>query len=108
MGPYESFLREHGKDYEAGNHHRIGEAELQEFFGTRRIITRRFPNRQVLDLDGLRGRLLSCSYIPAPGEVGHDEMIESMRRLFERHQERGRVALEYATRIYLAELSPDA
>jgi SAM-dependent methyltransferase len=101
---YEALLRRFGTDYAEIDHTRVGSESLAPFFGgpfERRV----FPNRQVFDLDGLRGRLLSSSYVPGPGRPGHDEMLAELRRLFDRHQEDGRVTFEYDTELYLGRLA---
>lgn len=101
---YEALLRRFGTDYERIDHTRIGADSLAPFFGgpfERRV----FPNRQVFDHDGLRGRLLSSSYAPAPGHPDHEPMLAELRRLFDRRQEDGRVTFEYDTELYLGRLA---
>ncbi len=63
-----------------------------------------FDNEQVLDLDGLKGRLLSISYVPAQGEPGSDEMLRNAEEIFHEHQTGGRVTIEYDTNIYYGRL----
>lgn len=58
---------------------------------------RAVPNEQQLDREGLVGRLLSSSYAPRAGEPHHDEMIAELLDAFDRHQERGRITMLYAT-----------
>jgi hypothetical protein len=60
-------------------------------------------NQQRLNSDGLRGRLLSSSYIPKSGEK-HDAMLEALPELFGAHAENGVVTLEYDTNIYYGHL----
>ena len=101
---YEALLRRFGTDYAEIDHTRIGSESLAPFFGgpfERRV----FPNRQVFGFDGLRGRLLSSSYVPAPGHPDHDEMLTELRRIFDRHEEDGRVTFEYDTELYLGRLA---
>jgi SAM-dependent methyltransferase len=59
-----------------------------------------FDNEQVLDIDGLKGRLSSVSYIPARGEPGSEAMLQEAERIFNEHQTEGRVVIEYDTKVY--------
>jgi|SRR5208282_3952112 len=60
-----------------------------------------FPNQQVLDRCGFLGRLLSCSYVPNVGQPGHDEIVDSVRDLFDEYEIDGNVTFAYETRLYL-------
>jgi hypothetical protein len=59
-----------------------------------------FPNAQLLDFDGLRGRLMSSSYAPKSGDERHEPMLAALRELFETTQKDGRVNFAYETRVY--------
>jgi SAM-dependent methyltransferase len=102
---YEALLREFGTDYLAVRHENVSDDELAAFFGVpfeRHV----FENVQVLDREGLRGRLLSCSYVPAAGHPRYDAMLASLDLLFAAHQNRGSVAMEYELRLYASRLEP--
>lgn len=58
------------------------------------------PNQLSLDLDGLRGRLLSSFNLPGPGDEGYDDLMEEMELLFELYQESGRVLYRYEISAY--------
>ena len=60
-------------------------------------------NQQRLDFDGLRGRLLSSSYMPKSGE-SYEAMMRELPHLFSSHAEDGHVILEYDTKIYYGHL----
>jgi SAM-dependent methyltransferase len=64
--------------------------------------SRRFPNAQVLDEDGLVTRALSSSYAPRE-EGSRDAYAEAMRGLFRTFVREGRVTLQYTTLVYLAQ-----
>jgi SAM-dependent methyltransferase len=91
---YEALLLEFGTDYREVGHRGVGDERLRTFFGGP-FEHRRFDNHQVLDLEGLRARLLSSSYVPAAGRPRHDAMLTALARIFAAHQEGGRVELEY-------------
>ena len=95
---YEGLLNEYGTDYAAVRHDRSDPGRLAAFFGSafRRVA---FPNRQRLDLAGLRGRLLSSSYAPGPGHPRHAAMLAAAARLFDRFNDDGFVTIEYDTEL---------
>jgi SAM-dependent methyltransferase len=64
-----------------------------------------FDNGQLLELDGLRGRLLSVSYVPAKGEPGSETMLRGAERIFAEHQTNGTVTIEYDTEVYYGRLT---
>ncbi len=74
------------------------------FFGPGSFETATFDNEQVLDLDGLKGRLLSISYVPAQGEPGSDEMLRKAEEIFHEHESDSRITLEYDTKVYYGRL----
>jgi SAM-dependent methyltransferase len=96
---YEQLLVEFGTDYQEIRHENVA-STLGGFFHGRHA-THRFSNVQHFDFEGLRGRLLSSSYSPAPGHPTHDAMLAELRRLFDRHQRDGRVDLLYQTKVHL-------
>jgi SAM-dependent methyltransferase len=102
---YERLLREHATDYDQVAERYADEAAMRRWFGAGFRAARSFENRQVMDLEGLRGRLLSSSYAPAPGHPGHEPMLAALQRLFELTASGGRVTFEYQTRAYLGTVS---
>jgi SAM-dependent methyltransferase len=101
---YEAFIRRHSIDYEQVTHKYLaGYDALQRFFAPNELKLIKQHNQQQLDFDGLRGRLLSSSYIPKYGE-GYEAMLRELPELFSQHAGTGRVALEYDTKIYCGHL----
>lgn len=98
---YEAFLLQHGTDYKHVDHTRISEVMLAEFFRPGHFVCHSFFNRQVFDREGLRGRMLSSSYVPAAGQSGYGPMLADLDALFETHQEEGKVFFDYDTNVYL-------
>lgn len=101
---YEDLLQRFGTDYREVDHLNVGPETLAPFFGGP-YESRTFPNHQDFDLEGLRGRLLSSSYAPGPGHPDHEPMLSELRRIFDRHQEAGRVRFVYDTELYLGKLA---
>ena len=105
LAAYERLLRRWAIDYERIDHTRIGRAELEEFFAPAEVREHVCANRQVLDLDGLEGRLRSCSYAPRPDHPDHAPMMAELRRVFAGCQVDGRVSMDYDCRVYYGRLS---
>lgn len=101
---YEVFLREFGTDYEnVGLQHKVDETDFDAFFGGS-WTTRECFYEQLFDFEGLKGRVLSASYIPEPGAPRFDEMIAALRALFNANSERGEVAFRYRTKVYIGRM----
>ena len=99
---YEDLLLRYGTDYNEVRHeHTV----VGEFFEPRPYEERTFPLQQVFDYEGLEGRLMSSSYAPGPGHPSHVPMLRELRRIFERHQHNGKVAIEYSTRMFYGRLA---
>ncbi|NQV49523.1 MAG: hypothetical protein HQ507_03445 [Candidatus Marinimicrobia bacterium] len=60
-----------------------------------------FSNHQLLDFEGLKGRLLSSSYIPSSDHRNYHPMLRNLKQVFEEHQTDGQVKIEYQTELYL-------
>lgn len=102
---YERLLRDFGTDYAAVDHKNLGRDVFDRFFGSGNWALISLSNEQRLDLDALRGRLLSSSYAPAPGQPRHAEMMKTLDEIFSATNEHGFVRMEYDTRIYLGRLN---
>lgn len=101
---YEKLLQRFGTDYRTVDHRRIDETVLEGFFGPRGLASQTFPNRQTLDREGLRGRLLSSSYTPEPDQPNYESMLQDLDTLFDRYAFDDRVVLEYVTQMYFGHL----
>jgi SAM-dependent methyltransferase len=101
---YEQLLLDYGTDYADVRHERTTDA-VNEFFDPAPYQERTFPMRQEFDYAGLEGRLLSSSYAPGPGHPKHAPMLKELRRIFDAHVSGGRVAFDYATRVYFGRLT---
>ena len=81
---YETLLLRFGTDYERVRHDTRREDLLNRFFAGP-LARRTLPNEQSLDREGLRGRLLSCSYTPDESDPARGEMLTEADALFDRH-----------------------
>ena len=100
---YERLLIEFGTDYEAVRHENITKETLRKFFQTdfEKAI---FSNAQTVDFDGLRGRMLSSSYIPSEESPRFFEMIKKLESLFATHAENGKIQILYDTKIFYGQI----
>lgn len=78
--------------------------KVRSFFAPEPFETWTFRHSQTFDFDGLKGRLLSSSYIPESGHPDHGTMMEELRSIFREHEEDGRVAIAYDTLVYYGRL----
>ena len=101
MCDYERLLQRYGTDYDRVRRLRPSAEQIARFFGVPAIAVHVLAHRQSFDREGLRARLRSSSYVPAPGEPGHRELLAGLDALFELHQRDGRVAFDYDTRVYV-------
>ena len=97
---YEQLLVTYGKDYLQVKHRNISENDIADFFRPSRMHTTKIGTFQDFDLEGLLGRLRSSSYVPAPGERNHEEIMRAARDLFARYEVGGKVRMEYETVMY--------
>jgi|SRR5580692_2318371 len=96
---YEELIVQFAGDYKTINHKNITDAQIGDFFDPRSFVLQSFENEQRFDFGGLKGRLLSSSYIPKEGER-HLEMIDALKELFGRHAAGGQVRVGYETKVY--------
>jgi SAM-dependent methyltransferase len=102
---YEALLKKYGTDYAKVTHRNVDEHVLGRFFGPRGFRRRTLYNEQTFDLEGLKGRMVSSSYVPAPGHPSYESMMREAEDLFREYQTDGAVKFEYDTEIYCGQLS---
>jgi SAM-dependent methyltransferase len=107
LAAYERLLEVYRTDRGEVEIWRQDEGMADALFGPGHFETATFDNRQVLDLDGLKGRLSSASYVPAKGEPRSDIMLQDVEKMFNEHQKEGTVTVEYDTKLYYGRLTPE-
>jgi SAM-dependent methyltransferase len=102
---YEDLLLRYATDYLEVNHRNTEEDPtlIPAFFGGA-YREARFDNRQIFDLAGARGRLLSSSYVPLPTEPNYAAMLAHLEEIFAQHQREGVIEFEYDTRVFYGHL----
>jgi SAM-dependent methyltransferase len=101
LADYEALLTEHAPEYTRITASRAVEAKMREFLGPAMELAT-FPNQQILDFEGLEGRLMSSSYAPERGDPNYATVMALLRALFERHARDGQVVMPYQTLVYFA------
>jgi len=99
---YEALLRHYAPEYDEVARLRAREDGIRQFFGHPPELAT-FPNEQVLDFEGLAGRLMSASYAPLPGRAEHEPLMAGLREVFDRHQVDGRIVFPHRTRVYFGQ-----
>lgn len=99
---YEKLVHDYAGDHDRVRHEDLDENAFANFFAGHKAKT--FDNVQLLDYQGLVGRLLSSSYTPLHGDPRHDPMVAELRRIFDSFQSDGLVRLEYDTEVHYGRL----
>lgn len=96
---FEQLLLRFAKDYAQVRHENVNETALASFFQKeyRKAV---FANSQVLDFDGLLGRVLSSSYMPTDSDESFPAMKSELEALVAKHAENGNIELSYSTTVY--------
>jgi hypothetical protein len=64
-----------------------------------------FPNWQEFDLESLRGRAMSSSYAPEPGDALHEPFMTELGQIFAEHAVGGTVRFEYLTKLFAGHIA---
>jgi SAM-dependent methyltransferase len=99
---YEALLCKYGTDYKDVRHDNSYK-DIGGFFENRQQKVR-FRNRQMLNFEGLRGRLLSSSYAPGADDSRREPMLRELQRLFDKYNQNGQVSFDYEVRIFFGQL----
>ncbi len=97
---YEDLILKYGKDYQKIDHRNISDQDMEKFFYPQICTIKIFDNYQSFDYDGLKGRLLSSSYMPFKGEPGYEGMITGLEKLFAKYNQGGTVRINYDTKLF--------
>jgi SAM-dependent methyltransferase len=100
---YEHLLLTYGTDYQDIRHEKA-EDLIPKFFAPKSCKVSVFPNEQVFDFEGLKGRVRSSSYTPEAGHPRFEPMIDELRDVFNRHQKNDTVIFEYDTKVFYGQL----
>lgn len=105
---YENLLHNYSIDYADVNHKNITNKEIRNYIlditDPRTFNEAFFKNYQEFNFEGLRGRLLSSSYVPAENQSGHTEMLIELKRIFDTFNKDGLIRFEYNSVLYYGQL----
>ncbi|MHB1541404.1 MAG: class I SAM-dependent methyltransferase [Steroidobacteraceae bacterium] len=102
LADYEALLRRHAPEFDSVRERRACGPAIRTFFGGEPERAQ-FAHRQVLDFEGLKGRTMSSSFVPEPGDPAHEPLLAGLRAVFERHQREGRITFPYETRVFFGQ-----
>jgi SAM-dependent methyltransferase len=100
---YQDILLRYGTDYRDVRRE-IEDTHVETFLAPGYQVAR-FQFQQLFDFEGLKGRMLSASFAPQPGEPNYEEMISELREVFDENQQNGRAAFDYDAEVYYGRLS---
>lgn len=101
---YELLLDEFGTDYQEVSKNRIEKKDFEEFYGVNNYQRHLYPNRQKLDFQGVKGRILSTSYMIGKEDTNYPKMIKKLQIIFHEHQKDGFIDLNYETEMYIGKM----
>lgn len=78
----------------------VKENNIAGFFDDLKIKKKQLDNSQELDFNALKGRLLSCSYVPLEGSE-NKRVLAGLKEIFDKYNEKGKIKIEYKTKIYI-------
>ncbi len=100
---YEELLNEFGTDYKEIGHRKINKKDYEGFFNGKYTL-KNFGNRQMLDYDGFKGRLLSSSYAPDEKHPNYLPMLDKLKKIFDSNQKDGKVEIKYISEVYCGKI----
>ena len=96
---YEQILKENITEYQLVTHRNVSDKEINEFFLPKVLYKECLGNSQILDLEGLKGRLRSSSYCPKTG-MKYEKLMKDVEDVFYKFVRNGQIKFEYETNIY--------
>lgn len=102
---YEALLQHFAPEYpRVGLRPELDESAVAAFFAPGFCQRHAFAHVQHFDRNGLRGRLLSSSFVPAAGTRDHERLCIALDALFERCQSGGSVEFGYRCVVFVGAL----
>jgi hypothetical protein len=104
MAAYQNLVVRYGTDYSEVRREVEG-CGVESFYAPGSYKSAHFEFQQSFDYEGLKGRLLSASYAPEPDHADYEAMLDDVRKMFDAHQQDGKVTFAYETELYYGQLS---
>lgn len=103
MQEYDSLIRRHARD--RAKVPETNKPFLSSWFKNGTFKTFNLSNQQLLDRQGLAGRIMSASYMPNSSEKEKFTALKKdISNLFESHAEKGKVRMLYETRVFIGKI----
>ena len=103
MAAYQDLVVRYGTDYSEVQREVVG-CDVESFYAPGTCRFAKFDFQQTFDYEGLQGRLLSASYAPEPDHPDYQAMLKDLRKVFDAHQQDGKVIFAYETEVYYGQL----
>ncbi len=103
MKAYNKLQENLNSDFKQVRLENITKKEITNFFNSDKFIERHLDNFQELDYTSLKGRFLSCSYVPLTGEE-NKRALKELKLIFDKYNKKNKVIIEYQTKIYISKL----
>jgi SAM-dependent methyltransferase len=104
LAGYEALLIEYGNEYQAIRYRHLGTDAIAVYFGGSAPAPAEFLHRRNMDWTTLAALSGSASYLPAPGQPRHAELMAALRALFDANAMGGRIEMRYTCRVHAAPL----
>jgi ubiquinone/menaquinone biosynthesis C-methylase UbiE len=102
---YEEMLEHFATEYaQVRERDRAAEPKVRAFFSPTSPKVAPFSHEQRFDEAGLRGRLMSSSYAPRPGQPFHEPMMRRLGEIFSVHGRAGQVTFGYEAIVWYGQL----
>ena len=103
MREYDQIVSRYARD--RANVPNIDDAYLSGFFRKGKYSKFSLPNEQLLDFEGLLGRMTSASYMPNPSDEEQFALLrKDVARIFKTYEKRGKVGMLYDTTVFLGKI----
>jgi SAM-dependent methyltransferase len=105
---YEALIRRHAIDYLEVDHRNITPEVVAGFFSPSPVSRYDAMMAQRMDLEGLKGRIASSSYMPTEGHPDHAALVAGATELFNKCGRDGAVEFRYRTTAHVGTLPAPA
>src|SRR5437764_489640 len=86
------------------DHKNLNEQKIAEFFSPHDFMLEVFPNKQFFDFEGVKGRMLSSSYVPDESSFKFESMVTVLQKLFNECNVNNTVEFNYETKAYIGKM----
>jgi len=99
MKDLNNILKSLNQEYEEAEKNLIDKKLLNTFYNEENLESGSFPNFQTLDLNGLKGRVQSITYVPESGDE-HKRIMNEVKDVFDKYNNGNLVKMEYTTKVF--------